>query len=204
MDRWVWVVKGQREVFAMPTWGWILIAAAALVVIALVVVATLRHRRTSQLRNRFGDEYDRAKDETGSRHKAEIDLRDRVGRRDSFQVRPLTPEARARYSERWRMVQSRFVDQPGESVDEADLLVVEVMRDRGYPVDDFVTQSDMMSVDHPDVVNDFRSAHKIQVENRQRRASTDDLRQAVVLYRSLFNDLLFDETSTDHGAATQR
>ena len=189
----------------MPTWGWILVAAAAvLVVAALVVFTAVRRRRATDLRGRFGSEYDRTVEATGSRHKAEIDLRNRADRRDSFEVRALSPEARARYSERWRMVQSRFVDQPGEAVDEADLLVVELMRDRGYPVDDFVTQAEMMSVDHPDVVNNFRSAHQIQVDNRQRRASTDDLRQAVVHYRSLFNDLLLDDNSTDHGASSSR
>jgi len=125
-----------------------------------------------------------------------MDLRDRADRRDSFEVRPLSPEARVRYSERWRMVQSHFVDQPGEAVDEADQLVVEVMRDRGYPVDDFMTQSDMISVDHPDVVNNFRMAHRVQVENHNRRASTDDLRQAVVHYRSLFDDLLHDDDAS--------
>jgi hypothetical protein len=185
-------------------WGWILIAAAVLVAIALIVVSTARRRRReAQLRGRFGNEYDRTVEQAGSRHKAEIDLRDRVERREAFEVRPLSPEARARYSERWRMVQSRFVDQPGEAVDEADMLVVEVMRDRGYPVDDFVTQSDMMSVDHPDVVNNFRSAHQIQVDNHHRRVSTDELRQAVVHYRSLFNDLLLDEDRSDHGASSR-
>jgi hypothetical protein len=188
----------------METWAWILIAAAAVVVIALVVMAiAARRRRERQLRGRFGGEYDRTVEQAGSKHKAQVDLRDRADRRDSFEVRPLSPEARARYSERWRVVQSRFVDEPGAAVDEADLLVVEVMRDRGYPVDDFVTQSDMMSVDHPDVVNNFRMAHEVQVQNHHRRASTDDLRQAIVHYRSLFNDLLLDQTSSDPGMASR-
>jgi len=181
----------------MSTWGWIVVGVAALIVVAVIVVlASRRRRRETKFRNRFGEEYDRTVRQAGSRHKAQVDLRERADRRDSFEVRPLTPEARARYSERWRMVQSHFVDQPGEAVDEADQLVVEVMRDRGYPVDDFVTQSDMISVDHPDVVNNFRMAHQVQVENHNRRATTDDLRQAVVHYRSLFTDLLRDEAST--------
>jgi hypothetical protein len=194
MDSSSGVVHGGQEVFVMSTWGWVLIAAAIVVVVALVVMwIAMAKRRERRLRGRFGSEYDRTVEQRGSRHQAEVDLRDRVDRRDQFEVRPLSPESRLRYAERWRMVQSRFVDEPGAAVDEADLLVVEVMRDRGYPVDDFVTQSDMVSVDHPDVVNNFRNAHRIQVENRQRRASTDDLRQAVVHYRSLFDNLLLDD-----------
>ncbi len=181
----------------MPTWGWILIAAAvAVLIIGLVTMRAASKRRENKLRDRFGSEYDRTRDEAGSRRKAEIDLRDRVQQRELFEVKALSPEARARYAERWRMVQSRFVDQPGEAVDEADLLVVELMKERGYPVDDFVTQSNMVSVDHPDVVTNFRSAHQIQVANHHRRASTDDLRQAVVHYRSLFNDLLLDDADS--------
>jgi len=184
----------------MPTWGWILIAVAAVVVI-VAIVATMRARRARQrrLKNQFGEEYDRTVSERGRRD-AEMDLRDRVQRRDQLEVRSLSPEARARYAERWRMVQSRFVDQPSEAVDEADLLVVEVMRDRGYPVDDFGTQSDMVSVDHPDLVTNFRSAHQIQAQNREHRASTDDLRMAVVHYRSLFEELLGDEASESRAA----
>ncbi|MCU1346612.1 MAG: hypothetical protein JWL70_2878 [Acidimicrobiia bacterium] len=181
----------------MPTWGWVVIAVAVVVVIAaLVLAASARRRRQQRLKDRFGDEYDRTVDQKGGRRQAEVDLRDRVQRRDQFEVKALSPESRARYSERWRMVQSRFVDAPGEAVDEADLLVVEVMRERGYPVDDFVTQADMVSVDHPEVVNNFRTAHRIQVQNRQQRASTDELREAVVHYRSLFNDLLLDDAGT--------
>jgi hypothetical protein len=182
----------------MPTWGWIVIAAAVLVVIAVVAIrVAAAKRRESRLRDRFGSEYDRTVEEAGSRHKAQIDLRDRADRRDQFEVKSLSPEARVRYAERWRMVQSHFVDQPGEAVDEADLLVVELMRERGYPVDDFVTQSDMISVDHPEVARNFRKAHEIQVQNHHRRASTDDLRQAVVHYRSLFDDLLLDDMGSN-------
>jgi hypothetical protein len=189
----------------MPTWGWIAIAAAVVVVViaALVFRTTARTRRADRLRGRFGTEYDRTVESAGSRHQAEIDLRERAERRDQFEVKPLSAESRARYAERWRMVQSRFVDQPGEAVDEADLLVVEVMRERGYPVDDFVTQADMISVDHPEVVSNFRSAHQIQVQNHHRRASTDELRQAVVLYRSLFNGLLLDEADSDRDASNR-
>jgi hypothetical protein len=187
----------------MPTWGWIVIAAAVVVVVVIAVagmmMARKRHRRAA-LRDRFGPEYDHTVDEKGSKRRADIDLRDRAERRDSFDVKPLSTEARSRYMERWRMVQGRFVDEPSEAVDEADLLVVEVMRERGYPVDDFMTQSDMMSVDHPEVVSNFRQAHEIQVQNHHRRASTDDLRQAVVHYRSLFNDLVLDEPDRSSAA----
>jgi len=178
----------------------VLVLPELVVLVALVVLKVMAgKRRQARLRSQFGPEYDRAVDDKGSRRKAEVDLRGRAERRQQFEVKALSPEARTRYMERWRVVQSRFVDEPSEAVDEADLLVTEVMRERGYPVDDFVTQSDMMSVDHPDVVNNFRSAHEIQVQNHHRRASTDDLRQAVVHYRSLFNDLLVDDS--DRSAA---
>lgn len=174
----------------MEPWVWIVIVVAVLIVIALVVWAFMRQRRTERLRERFGPEYDRTMVETGRRRHAESELQERERRREQLEVRPLTPAARDRYLESWRVTQGRFVDAPGEAVSQADLLVTEVMRERGYPIDDFERRSADISVDHPHLVNDYRAAHAISLANDNGRASTEDLRQAMVHYRSLFEELL--------------
>jgi len=147
-------------------------------------------RRTGKLKEAFGPEYERSKMEAGSRRKAESELAARQTRREALDIRPLSPEARARYSASWQQVQSGFVDEPGAAVTEADRLVSAVMRDRGYPMDDFDQRSADISVDLPHVVDNYRAAHAISMANDHGKASTEDLRQAVVHYRSLFDELL--------------
>jgi len=171
---------------------------AAVVVVAVVLAALWwRQERTRRLRSQFGDEYDRTIEESDSRRDGERDLRERVDRRDELDIVPLSPDAAARYSEEWRGVQERFVDAPAESVAEADVLVMQVMRDRGYPVDDFDRRAADVSVDHPDVVSNYRSGHAIADRSRAGEADTEELRQAVVHYRSLFEVLLVED-ATDH------
>jgi hypothetical protein len=176
----------------MPAWGWILIVVAVLVVIA-VIWAVLRRRRTSELRQTFGPEYDRTVNETDSRRRAESELAARRDRRQQLDIRPLTPAARARYEDRWRQIQMAFVDDPSGALGDADEAVIVVMRERGYPMDDFEQRASDLSVDHPDVVQNYRAAHGIAMANDQGRASTEDLRQAMVHFRSLFEDLLSDD-----------
>jgi hypothetical protein len=171
-------------------WLWLLIALIAVVVIVGIAMRTARARRTASLRDRFGPEYDRRVDQVGDRRAGEAELRDVTKRREHLEVRPLTDAARARFAERWLAVQSNFVDQPDRAVAEADGLVGEVMRERGYPVDDFDERIDMVAVDHPAVAEHYRAGHAMYLRNEQRMASTDDLREALLHYRTLFEDLL--------------
>jgi hypothetical protein len=175
----------------MEAWVWVLIAVAAVIVIVAVglwLVQKSRRRRT--LRERFGPEYDRRMESARSRRKAEGELAERAERREELEIRPLSSDARERYVSQWRELQDRFVDRPQVAVVEADDLVTQVMRDRGYPVDDFESQSDLVSVDHPDLVQNYRTAHAIYTRTTSGEASTEDLRQAVVAYRALFDELV--------------
>lgn len=147
-------------------------------------------RRTGQRSGTFGPEYERSKTDAASRRKAEADLTARQTRRETLDIRPLSVDARDRYSASWSQVQGRFVDEPGAAVSEADRLVSEVMSDRGYPMEDFGQRSEDVSVDLPHVVEDYRAAHAVSMANDEGKASTEDLRQAFVYYRSLFDELL--------------
>jgi len=173
----------------MSTWVWIVIA---LVIVALAVAGWLvwSRMRTSRLRTTFGPEYERAMDEAPSQRQAEAELEERRKRRDELDIRPLSPEARERHGEEWRAVQNRFVDDPVGSVREADGLVERVMAERGYPMEDFEAQADLISVDHPELVENYRSGHGIHEAYDRGDASTEDLRQAMVHYRALFVELL--------------
>lgn len=165
----------------------------AILVIALVVAAVVvaRQRRSLQLQERFGPEYGRTLQEQGDRRKAEEELVERRERREQLDIRPLPPAARDAYADRWASAQRRFVDQPAPAVGEADSLVMEVMRDRGYPVaDDFEQRAADVSVDHPEVVEHYRAAHAISRRATGGEARTEDLRQAMVHFRALFEELL--------------
>jgi hypothetical protein len=165
----------------------------AILVIALIAagIVIARQRRSQQLQEGFGPEYQRTVEERGDRGKAEAELRERRDRREQLDIRPLDPAARDRYAERWQAAQRHFVDQPAPAVGEADNLVMEVMRDRGYPVaDDFEQRAADVSVDHPVVVEHYRAAHAISMRATSGEAGTEDLRQAMVHFRALFEELL--------------
>jgi hypothetical protein len=170
------------------------ILIVAIIVIALIVAALyfMRQRQSQQLQEGFGPEYERTVEERGGdRREAEAELRERKERRREFEIRELEPAARDRYAERWRAAQRRFVDEPAPAVGEADALVMEVMRDRGYPVaDEFDQRAADVSVDHPEVVEHYRAAHDISGHATAGEASTEDLRQAMVHFRALFVELL--------------
>jgi hypothetical protein len=175
------------------------ILIVVIIVIALVAAGLyfMRQRQSQQLQEGFGPEYERTLEERGGdRREAEAELRERKERRQEFEVRELEPAARDRYAERWRTAQRRFVDEPAPAVGEADALVIEVMRDRGYPVaDEFDQRAADVSVDHPEVVEHYRAAHDISGRATAGEASTEDLRQAMVHFRALFVELLgTDET----------
>jgi hypothetical protein len=175
----------------MDTWIWVVIAIAVVVVlvaIAAMVLAASRRRR--HLQDRFGPEYDRTLEHSDRRRDAERELREREARHDELQLRPLSTASRERFSRDWDDVQRTFVDRPQVAVADADRLVTDVMRERGYPVDDFDTKRDLVSVDHPQVVSNYSTAHDIAERNVNGRATTEDLRQAVVSYRALFEEML--------------
>jgi hypothetical protein len=173
----------------MASWVWILIVIAAVVVIALIAMA-VRQRRATALRERFGPEYDRAVEAREDRRAAEAELRDREKQRARLDIKPLPEETRARFAQEWQDVQERFVDQPQEAVVTADRLLYSVMDARGYPVGDFDAQADLVSVDHPEVVEDYRFAHGICERAGTQQVSTEDLREALLHYRALFSELL--------------
>ncbi|MFZ0310608.1 MAG: hypothetical protein WAL89_20735 [Candidatus Sulfotelmatobacter sp.] len=171
-----------------------LIVLAAVVVVILAVLGWFlvrRHRRTTaELRQRFGSEYDRAVREHGSQRKAEAKLADREERVEKLNLRDLDPMERERFSKQWESVQSRFVDSPKGAVAEADDLVSSLMKTRGYPVSDFDQRAADISVDHPRVVENYRSGHEIALRVGKNGATTEDLRTAMIHYRSLFVELV--------------
>jgi len=178
----------------MDAWVWILIAVGVVVVVLLVLGAVARaRRRRTHLQGRFGSEYDRTVDDAGKRRTAERDLRAREEERDQLDLRPLSPASRSRYLHDWEALQSKFVDRPQVAVTEADALVTDVMRECGYPVDDWERRSALVSVDHPDVVEHYRTAHSISERSITSGATTEDLRVAVVSYRALFRELVEEE-----------
>lgn len=173
-----------------------IIIAIATIVVGVIVAAiavwvSLRKRRTERLRAQFGRaEYERTLKEDGNRRQAEAGLKERNERVESLAIRPLAPADRARFVESWGRIQARFVDGPGGAVTEADQLLGDVMSTRGYPVADFDQRAADISVDHPMVLQNYRTAHEIAVRQAQGKANTEDLRQAMIHYRTLFEELV--------------
>lgn len=171
----------------------IVLVIALVAAIGAAVWLYMRSQRTEQLQSRFGPEYDRAVSEHRDQRQAERELEQRAERVDHLNIRPLTTAERDRYADLWRSVQARFVDDPAGATDEADQLVGEVMATRGYPVGDFEQRAADISVHHPRVVEHYRAAHELAVRNGRGDADTEQQRQALVHFRSLFEELL--ETS---------
>jgi hypothetical protein len=174
----------------MDTWVWIVIGIGVAIVVLGVLFSALRTRQSHSLQDQFGREYDRTVDKAGGRREAERELVERQQRHDELELRPLPEEARERYLQQWQATQSRFVDDPTGAVSEADELVQRVMRDRGYPVDDFEQRAADISVEHPDLVEKYRTADGIARASERGEASTEDLRHSVRHYRALFVELL--------------
>ena len=169
----------------------LVVALAVILVTAIAAWLFFRKRRTKKLRTQFGGaEYDRAVKEDGSRRHAEAGLKERTERVESLKIRALAPGDRARFVESWSRVQARFVDGPGGAVTEADQLLGDVMSTRGYPVSDFEQRAADISVDHPLVMENYRTAHEIAVRQTRGQANTEDLRQAMIHYRTLFEELV--------------
>jgi hypothetical protein len=169
----------------------IALAVAVILIIALLVLLYMRKRRstTADLRKKFGPEYDRAVRVHGTERKTEAKLEDREKRVEKLNLRDLDPMERERFTKQWESVQSRFVDSPKGAVAEADDLVSSLMKVRGYPVSDFDQRAADISVDHPRVVENYRSAHEIALRVGKDGSTTEELRTAMIHYRSLFEEL---------------
>jgi FtsZ-interacting cell division protein ZipA len=181
----------------------ILVVVIAVIAVAAIAFVTARKRRSAKLRERFGPEYDRVLQKEGDARKAEGVLEFREKRREKFTLHPLSEADKSSFDVRWREVQSRFVDDPRGAVTVADGLVTEVMQKRGYPIGEFEQRAADISVDHPVVVENYRAAHTIALRHSSGQASTEDLRQAMVHYRALFQELL-DERQPQRERIPQR
>jgi len=179
------------------------------VIVAIIGYAVMQQRRRAELRDSFGPEYERAVAREGDVRRGESDLMARRERLNKLDIRPLSPSSRDAYARNWEQTQARFVDDPAGALGQADALIVAVMQERGYPMDDFEQRAADISVDHPDVVQHYRSAHDISTRVGDDRdasigsgvsnVSTEDLRQGFVHYRALFAELLEPE-GTEHRA----
>jgi len=178
------------------------IGVVVILVIAFAVAA--RRSKTAQLRDHFGSEYDRAVQKTGSRTAAEDALVARAQEAKAFDIRALTPAERDRSVADWKRIETQFVERPATAVIEADELIASVMRMRGYPMADFEKYAEMLSVKHPRVVERYRAGHTIIDSHARGAASTEDLRQAMLHYRALFEDLVGTTTDVVRPVTTVR
>ncbi len=175
----------------------VIIVIAVVVAVGVAAAVFSRRRRSDQLRQRFGPEYEYTFDRTDNRRAAEKELRGREKRRSGFEVTPLNEQDAASYRRVWADIRLRFVDQPVEVVGQAERLVVQIMRDSGYPVDDFEQRVDDISVDHPGVAQHYREAHSVAIADA---ANTEQLRQAVASYGHLVDALLRETRRPGLGA----
>src|SRR6266566_4088191 len=186
----------------MAAWVWVLIAVGVVAVLAVVLWQALARRRTGRLQRQFGPEYDRAVGGADDKRVAEAELQAREERRRRLDVRPPSQAARVRYTETWRVTQAQFVDDPRGAVATADSLIQSVMADRGYPVEDFEQRASDVSVDHPQVVENYRQGHRLAQASANGDDSTENLRQAMRHYRALFDELV--EPDADEPTAGER
>jgi hypothetical protein len=185
-----------------PQWIWIALVAVAVLVAILALVAGVRRSRSERLREHFGNEYDRTVHETGSRAKGEKELVERAEEVERFNIRPLTAAERDRYVGEWKRIEQRFVDRPKSAVAEADELLTDVMRMRGYPMADFERHAAYLSVKHPRILEHYRAGHAV-IDNAA-GASTETLRQAMLHYRTLFEELVHDGADVAGDVRTDR
>ena len=171
---------------------YIIIAVVLIVVIMGVILAPIfaRRKRSERLHDHFGSEYERTVEAMGNEKKAQTELEERQRHVASLDIRPLSVKQRESYRADWTAVQSKFVDEPGQAIVDADRLIMEVMHLRAYPVSDFEQRAADVSVSYPALVSNYRAARAIAIKNEQHQATTEELRQAVIYYRSLFEELL--------------
>ena len=175
---------------------YIIVAVVLILVIMGAIMAPnfIRHKRTEQLHDQFGTEYDHTVEALGDEKKANAELDERQKRVKALNIIPLSDSQRKRYLSDWAAVQSKFVDEPGVAVTDADGLIMEVMQIRAYPISDFEQRAADVSVSYPALVSNYRAAREISIKNKQQEANTEELRQAMIYYRSLFEELLKPET----------
>jgi hypothetical protein len=180
------------------------VVIAAVVIIVIAAWLVMRKRRSDQLKQRFGSEYDRLAQQQGGARQAEEVLAQREKRVEKFPIRSLAAGDRERYAQEWGVVQKRFVDDPSAAVTEADRLVTNVMEARGYPMVNFEQRAADVSVNYPGVVQNYRSAREIVVRHGEGQSTTEDLRQAMVHFRSLFEELLDSPKPEKIGVSHER
>ncbi|MDQ3785427.1 MAG: hypothetical protein M3360_11250 [Actinomycetota bacterium] len=168
----------------------LIVVIVAIVMVALLIYSTTGRRRSDALRQHYGPEYDHAVQQSNGRIEAESELLARSKRREKLDIQPLDAVARKRYDAAWTAAKADFVDDPDRAIATADELVKEVMRERGYPIDGFEQQAADVSVGHPDVVGQYRSAHAIAVARGNGEATTEESRQAMIHYRAMFEELI--------------
>ena len=183
-----------------PIWIWIALGVVALLVVAALVARGSRRSRSEHLKQQFGSEYEHVVHETGSRKRAEQELIQRAQEVEKYDIRPLTAAERDRYRGEWARIEQRFLERPTTAVAEADELVADIMRVQGYPMGDFDRHAKDLSVKHPRVVEHYRSGHTI-ITRTPAKSSTEDLRQAMLHYRALFDELV---GSADRGVDVAR
>jgi hypothetical protein len=172
----------------------IIAVVLVLVIVGLVLGAIFaRRKRSERLHDQFGPEYDRTVQTLGNEKEAQAELEERRKHVETLNIRPLSLSERERYLADWTAVQSKFVDEPGQAIGDADRLIMEVMQMRAYPVSDFEQRAADISVNYPDLVSNYRAAREIAIKNEQNQADTEELRQAMIQYRSLFEELLETE-----------
>ena len=180
---------------------WIAAAVVAALVVILLVARGVRRSRTVALRDKYGREYDRTVEATGSRTLAEEDLLARAQQASELEIRPLTAADRTRYREEWRKIETRFVDRPTTAVVEADELIRDVLRRRGYPLADFEEHAKLISVRHPKLVEHYRAGHDVIDRQEGGAPSTEELRQAMLHYRALFDELVHEGADRERAIA---
>ncbi|MEI7844388.1 MAG: hypothetical protein WCK35_01160 [Chloroflexota bacterium] len=175
----------------MDTTTMITIVILVLVIVGTIVGLTFTNRKkTENLQTKFGPEYEHTVQAFGNEKKAQVELNERQKHVDSLEIHPLTNIEHERYLADWIAVQSKFVDQPGQAIVDADHLIMEVMQLRNYPISDFEQRAADVSVSYPSLVGNYRAARVIALKNMEQMADTEELRQAMIYYRSLFEELL--------------
>jgi hypothetical protein len=179
-----------------PTWIWIALGVLALIIVAAMIARGARRSRTESLRQKFGNEYDHAVGEAGSRKRAEQELLARAEQVKKYNITPLSAADQQRFRADWVKVEQRFIERPTTAVVEADELVAEIMRTRGYPMGDFERHAADLSVTHPSIVEHYRAGHRAIADTKS-APSTEDMRQAMLHYRALFDELIDDRIGND-------
>jgi hypothetical protein len=180
----------QEEYFMNTTYLIIAVILALVIIIAVLWPMMVRRKRSERLHDHFGTEYDHTVETLGDEKKAQTELEERQKYVKALDIHPLSAKEHERYLADWAAVQSEFVDEPGQAIVDADRLIMEVMQLRAYPISDFEQRAADVSVSYPTLVSNYRAARVIALKNQEHQADTEELRQAMIYYRSLFDELL--------------